>query len=366
MSETPANLVDVTGLSGGQEVLADCLIRPLGIVHGPIAEIVVENGIGEWLAGGPAAYTSVDMAASPAIGGERELRTIRQVSLMRAPAVVARMRLLADPRPPIAGLTWVRPRIMSFVNLVSARGEAGERSTKGAVQRGRLLAMRGADILAITASDADLGDMEEVDRVAPVIEQLAEQGFRVAIASRRPMVMRAAARAGARLVIDASPALDDDTLYTLGDIGLPVILRRSGHIGAHPASWPEALDLAAAVHTALESRIEMLEGAGLARDRVIVDPGMAVGHPTDENIALLHAVSLFHGLGCPLMVDCESFVPARTQTSRAGWVRPGPIEVALSAVSQGVHLLAANEPADIWSAAASFRAISAASFDDAR
>jgi len=366
MSEPPANLIDLALRPGGEgsRALVDNLIRPLGIVHGPAAELAVENGLGEWLAGGPAAFTTVEMIAGTGERPERDLRSVRQVALMRSPTVTARMRLLSDARAPVAGLTWVRPRVLSFVRLVNERGAAGERSTKGAVQRGRLLAMQGADIVAVTASGARLADMDEIDRVVPVVEELAAQGFRVAIASARPIVMRAAARAGARLVIDASPTIDDDTLYTLGDIALPVVLRRSGRIGARPKNWSDALDLAGVVHAALESRIEMFEGAGLSRDRIIVDPGLGADQPPEENIAILHALSLFHGLGCPVLAYCQECAVSGARAGGAGAVSAKPPELAAAALFQGVQLLAADEPAEVWSAAAGFRAIAAARVDD--
>ena len=285
---------------------------------------------------------------------------------MRDPTVSERVRLLSAPRQPVAGLTWVRPRIMAWVNLVNARGESGERSTKGAVLRGRMQAMAGADIIAITASGGDLGDIEEIDRVAPVVEQLAEQGFRVAVASLRPTVIRAAALAGARLVIDASVSIDDDTLYTLGDIALPIILKRTGPIGVKPASWTEALDLAAHVHAALESRIEVFEGAGIRRDSLIIDPGIDGDQPAEENVALLHALSQFHGLGCPLCVSCEAFAAASGGERNGGALYPKPPEVALAALSQGAQILSTSEPEAIWSAAAGYFALAAASFDDVR
>ncbi len=367
MTDTPANLIDLTQQrsdgSGGRRLLVDNLIRPLGIVHGPVAEMAVENGLGEWLAGGPSAFSSVEMVNGTGERPERDLRAVRQVALMRSPNVSARMRLLTDSRPPVAGLTWVRPRILSFINLVNERGGAGERSTKGAVQRGRLLAMHGADIVAVIAQATDLGDMDVINRVVPVIEELAAQGFRVAISSNRPIVMRAAAQAGARLVIDSSPSVDDDTLYALGDIALPVVLRRTGGIGARPRNWSESLDLAGVVHAALESRIEMLEGAGVARDRIIVDPGLGTSQPLEENIAILHALSLFHGLGCPLLANCNAFAVASSRERGINSLHVKPPEIAVAALSQGAQLLDANDPEEVWSAAAGFRTIAAACAD---
>ena len=367
MTDIPAKLIDLTHRSdrpGGSQPLVDNLIRPLGIVHGQVARMAVDNGLGEWLAGGPSAFTNAEVVDGTGDGPERDLRTVRQVALMRSPNVSARMRLLSDDRPPVAGLTWVRPRILSFINLVNERGEAGERSTKGAVQRGRLLAMQGTDIVTVTAEATELGDMDEIDRVVPVIEELAAQGFRVAIASNRPIVMRAAARAGARLIIDSSTSIDDDTLYTLGDIALPVILRRKGGIGARPRNWCEALDLAGVVHAALESRIEMFEGAGVPRDCIIVDPGMDADQSPEENIAILHAFSLFHGLGCPVLANCNPFAISSSRERRTGSLHMKPPEIALAALSQGAQLLAADEPEEVWSAAAGFRTIAAACADD--
>ena len=368
MTETPTRLLDLTLASDGSKSganLEDRLIRPLGVVHGPAAAAAVENGLAQWLAGGPSAFTTVELIEGAGPGAERELRSLRQVALMRAPNIAARLRLLTDARPPIAGLTWVRPRVMARLSLGAVRGETAVRATRVAVQQGRRLAMDGADIVTVAAAGRAMGDGEEIDRVVPVVEALARQGIRVAVSSRRASVTRSAARAGARIVVDEAPAIDAETLYTLADIALPVVVRRGGRIGAIPRSWREAVDLAIAVHAALESRLEMFEGAGVPRDRIIVDPGIGADQPAEENIALLHSIALFHGLGCPLLADCGGLLDAARGAIDIRPIHLEPAEVAFAALAQGVQVVAAPQPDVVWSAAAAFRALSAARFDEA-
>ena len=100
------------------------------------------------------------------------------------------------------------------------------------------------------------------------------------------------------------------------------------------------------VYDALEARIEACERAGIARARLIVDPGIGFGKTLAHNLALLGSLSLFHGLGCGVMLGAsrKSFIGKLTG-AEAGHRLPGSVAAALLGAAQGVQILRVHDVA---------------------
>ena len=122
--------------------------------------------------------------------------------------------------------------------------------------------------------------------------------------------------------------------------------------------------MASTMNAALEERIEVFEGAGIPRQRLIIDPGMGGGLSTEETLAILHALALFHGLGCVLFADCVGIGGAVGSTSASGGRRLDGSDVAFAALMQGAQIISVNETARAWAAASAFRALAAAQFKE--
>lgn len=104
---------------------------------------------------------------------------------------------------------------------------------------------------------------------------------------------------------------------------------------------PRYDDVLLDVYDFLAGQIARAEAAGIARDRIIADPGIGFGKTTSHNLALLRGLSLFHGLGVPLLLGAsrKGLIRDIGQAPRAEDRLPGSLAVALAGVAQGVQIL---------------------------
>jgi len=297
--------------------------------------------------------TAADLAESP---GDEELAALLQ-----------RVR---QPRAPIAGVTLNRPRIMGVVNVTPDSFSDGGRwlEPEAGIAHALRLEAEGADILDIGGESTRPGAEpvnaeEELKRVLPVIEALARRArVPVSIDTRNAEVMRRAAQVGARLINDISAlAHDPNSLAAAAETGLPVVLM---HAQGEPRTMqhkPRYADVVLDVYDALEARIEACERVGIARERLIVDPGIGFGKTLAHNLALLGSLTIFHGLGCPLTLGAsrKSFIGKLTGAG-ADERLPGSLAAALLGAAQGAQILRVHDVAAtrqamaVWEGAVTF------------
>ncbi len=182
----------------------------------------------------------------------------------------------------------------------------------------------------------------------PVLEGLASR-LRVPLSvdTRKAEVMRRAAGAGARLLNDVSAlAHDPRALEVAGETGLPVVLM---HAQGDPRTMqvdPRYDDVVLDVYDWLAARIEACERAGIPRARLVVDPGIGFGKTLAHNLALIGASSIFHGLGCAILLGAsrKSFI-ARLAPGAGDDRLGGSIAAALAGAAQGVQILRVHDVA---------------------
>jgi dihydropteroate synthase len=255
---------------------------------------------------------------------------------------------------------------MGIVNVTpDSFSDGGEHAqTESAIAHGRALAAAGASILDVGGestrpySEPTPEDVE-LARAAPVIEELASGGAIVSIDTRKPAVMRAAAAAGAAILNDVA-ALDysPESLPTARDLGLPVVLM---HAQGDPKTMqvdPRYDDVALDIFDWLEARLSACEAAGIPRDRLIADPGVGFGKTHAQNLELLASLTLFHGLGVPLLVGAsrKGFIGKLTGEPEAGRRVVGSVGAAIAAAMQGVQILRVHDVAETASALAVWHA----------
>ncbi len=278
------------------------------------------------------------------------------------------MARLAAPRGPIAGLALDKPRIMGIVNVTPDSFSDGGRcaSTEAAIDLALRLEEEGADILDIggesTRPGADAVSVnDELQRVMPVIEGLVGRvRARLSIDTRKAEVMRRAALAGVHILNDIS-ALQYDamSLRVAAETRLPVILM---HAQGDPQTMqrdPQYSNVLLDVYDMLEARVETCLRAGIARERIIVDPGIGFGKTTQHNLELLAGLSLFHSLGTTVLLGAsrKSFIGALSGAVDPTERVPGSVAAALSGVMQGAQILRVHDVAatrqalTIWQAA---------------
>jgi dihydropteroate synthase len=159
--------------------------------------------------------------------------------------------------------------------------------------------------------------------------------------------MRRAALEGAHIINDVSALTHDPrSMEVASGLGLPVVLMHSLGDPRTMQDAPRYDDVVLDVYDALEARIEACERAGIPRARLIVDPGIGFGKTLQHNLALLGALSIFHGLGCAVMLGAsrKSFIGHLTGAEAADRL-PGSIAAALLGAAQGVQILRVHDVA---------------------
>ena len=215
--------------------------------------------------------------------------------------------------------TSSRCLVMGVVNVTpdSFSEQGAHASTEAAVAHALALAAEGADLLDVggesTRPGAAYVDLPvELGRVLPVVERLAAlTDVPISIDTRKATVASAALAAGASIVNDVSAGRDDPDLLTVAaEARAPVVLM---HMQGTPATMqddPCYADVVAEVEAFLAGRCAAAEAAGVARDAIVVDPGIGFGKRDEHNYALLAALPRLTRLGHPVLVG----------TSRKGFI----------------------------------------------
>ncbi len=264
------------------------------------------------------------------------------------------LQALSEPRPRLAGLSLNQPRIMGIVNVTpDSFSDGGQHAnTKAAVAHALRLADEGADILDIggesTRPGSDAVDVEEeLRRVIPVIESLrARTDKLISVDTRKADVMRRAADAGADILNDVSALTNDPkALDVAAETGLPVMLM---HAQGDPKTMnddPQYADVVLDVFDFLESRIQACAAAGIDKSRIIADPGIGFGKHLHHNVAVMAGLSLYHGLGVPLLLGAsrKKMIGQLCDVQNAQDRVPGSLACALVGAEAGVQLFRVHD-----------------------
>jgi dihydropteroate synthase len=277
----------------------------------------------------------------------------------------AELAPLVAPRAALAGRAADRTAIMGIVNVTPDSFSDGGRhaAPQVAVAAARAMTAGGADIVDIGAESTRPGaapvDLAaELARLAPIMPGLA--GVSWSIDTRKAAVMTAALDAGAVLVNDVS-ALGHDpaALALVAARGCPVVLMHAQGTPADMQRAPHYDDVLLDVYDWLADRIDACVAAGIARQRIIVDPGIGFGKTLEHNLALLRGLALFHGLGVPLLLGASR----KALIGRiAGEVRPearlpGSLALALHGAACGVQIVRVHDVAETSQALAVWRSV---------
>ncbi len=248
-----------------------------------------------------------------------------------------------------------RPLVMGVVNVTPDSFSDGGRflGPEAALSQARALIAAGADIIDIGGESTRPGAepvsaAEEIERVAPVIEALVrETGARLSIDTMKPAVARAAVAAGAAMWNDVSALrYAGDSLATAAALGCEVVLM---HMLGEPRTMqadPRYDDVVAEVETFLLQRAEAAMAAGVARDRIWLDPGIGFGKTKAHNLTLIAGLDRFVGLGSPVLFGAsrKSFLGRIDETAGAADDRlGGSLAAALAAARAGVRAVRVHD-----------------------
>ncbi len=259
---------------------------------------------------------------------------------------------ITSPRSPIAGISMAAPAVMGIVNVTpDSFSDGADLDTTAVIAKAKALFAEGADVLDIGGESTRPGAQgvalqEELRRVIPVVEGLADVGAPLSIDTRKGAVMQAAARAGAQILNDVSALTHDPrALQDAASLDRPVILV---HARGQPDTMQQAAtyqDVVVEVYNELEQRIAACLAGGIPRARLLIDPGLGFAKKASHSLALLRHLSIFHGLGVPIVVGAsrKGFLGAITGTVSPRERAPESIAASLTAASQGAHILRAHD-----------------------
>lgn len=211
--------------------------------------------------------------------------------------------------------------IMGIVNVTPDSFSDGGSfaAPEDAVAHGIRLAREGAHILDVGGESTRPGSEpvsaeEELNRVVPVIAALAGRdgpGLPVSIDTTKAVVAEAAVEAGASMINDISGLrFDPEMAGVAARHGLPVVIM---HIKGNPKTMQSSIhyeDLIGEIEAYLAEGIDIALDAGVAREHILVDPGIGFGKTMENSLEIIRALGRFRSLGCPILLGTsrKSFI----------------------------------------------------------
>ena len=246
-----------------------------------------------------------------------------------------------------------QPQVMGIVNATPDSFSDGGQFPDGnaAAEAGALMAAAGAAIIDVGGESTRPGarsiwEGDEIERVVPVIRQLAAGGNAVSCDTRKADVMTAAVEAGARMINDVSAlTYDARSAGVAASLNVPVVLM---HHQGDPQTMqddPRYDDAPVEIYLWLEERIAAAMEAGVRREHILIDPGFGFGKNVGHNLELMNGLALFHSLGCPLVVGAsrKRTIGALSNEAPADKRLGGSIAFAMKALEQGAQILRVHD-----------------------
>jgi dihydropteroate synthase len=330
------------------------LLRPTGFVDSPFGH----DGKVARLAGGLNWFSAVELIEVD--GHSRtstELIPVHGIESRFDDDMAAQWQALTAPRAALQlGARTVRldqPQVMAIVNATPDSFSDGGQfpDAAAAAEAGAQMAADGAAIVDVGGESTRPGarsiwEGDEIERIEPVIRQLAAGGAAVSVDTRKADVMTAAVAAGARMVNDVSAlAYDQRSAEVAASLKVPVVLMH--HRGAPEVMQddPRYDDVLVEVYLWLEERIAAATEAGVARQNILIDPGFGFGKNVAHNLEIMNGLALFHSLGCPLVVGASRKRTIGALSGEAPNDRrlAGSITFALKAVEQGAQIVRVHD-----------------------
>lgn len=277
---------------------------------------------------------------------------VRPIPAGDVPAEV--LENLTRPRAPVAGMDMTGPRIMGILNVTPDSFSDGGQFDAPDLALTHALAMQqeGAEIIDVGGEStrpgaAEVQIAEEIARTAPVIAAIrAQSDVPISIDTRKSEVGLAAVEAGATLINDVAAFTFDPKLAAVAaEARIPVCVMHAKGSPETMQNDPTYDDVLLDIYDFLSARVAAAVAAGIARDQIIVDPGIGFGKTLEHNLTLLRGIALFHALGCPVLLGAsrKRFIGTIGGGKDASDRVSGSVAVALFAARQGVQILRVHD-----------------------
>ena len=250
-------------------------------------------------------------------------------------------------------LTLDRPLIMGVVNVTPDSFYDGGRhvSTAAAIAHARRLVEEGADLLDLGGESSRPGSEavsldQELARVLPVLEGLRDLAVPISVDTTKPAVMGAAIAGGAAMINDITALGAPGALEAVAASEAAVCLM---HMRGEPKTMqaePVYADVVAEVRDFLAARIAACVAAGIARERITIDPGFGFGKTVEHNLTLLRGLGAIVALGVPVLAGWSRKSSLGRITGRAPEERlASSLAAALIAVQHGARIVRVHDVA---------------------
>jgi dihydropteroate synthase len=330
------------------------LIRPTGFVDSPFGH----DGQVARLVGGLNWFSQVELLTiEDHKRASTELVAVQQLEDRFDNDLSTQWERLTNPRLPLQlGERTVRldqPQVMGIVNVTpDSFSDGGQFADSAeAAAAGARMSEQGAAIIDVGGESTRPGakavwEGDEIERIEPVIRQLASGGAAVSVDTRKADAMAAALAAGARMVNDVSALnFDPRSAETVAAAKVPVVLMHHQGSPETMQDSPRYDDVVVEVYEWVEERIAAAEAAGVDRSLILVDIGFGFGKNVAHNLELMNNLALFHSLGCPLVIGAsrKRTIGALSNEAPADERLGGSIALALKAAEQGAQIVRVHD-----------------------
>lgn len=246
-----------------------------------------------------------------------------------------------------------RPLVMGIVNVTddSFSGDGLKGDIRAAILRGKRLVDEGADMLDLGAESSRPGANpisadQEIDRLLPVIDGLRDLDVPLSVDTVKPAVMSAVLRAGVDMINDINALRAPGAIEAVAASRAAVCLMHMQGVPANMQHDPRYDDVVTEVAEFLADRVAAAEAAGIALDRICVDPGFGFGKSLDHNLELLRRLSELSVPGMPVLVGLSRKSMIGLLTGRAVDERvAGCLAAMVAAALRGARIFRVHDVA---------------------
>ncbi len=187
---------------------------------------------------------------------------------------------------------------------------------------------------------------DEILRILPIIQELSINKTAISLDTRNSETMKLGILSGVSIINDVS-ALNNDknSINIIKENNVPIILM---HMPGNPKTMMKKniyKNVVLDVFDFLDERIKFCESMGIKRENIIIDPGIGFGKDSEQNISLLNNISIFHALGCLIMlgVSRKRFISSLVDSQKPKDRLPGSISAALYGLNHGVQIFRVHD-----------------------
>lgn len=310
----------------------------------PIVSYGLRPGYAVPLAGGPLWFTHAEHLRANGTQGIIDAQRVPADWLTR----------LSAPRSDIAGLSMRVPSVMGILNVTpDSFSDGGQFSTvEIAASHAQQMIADGVHLIDVGGESTRPGaetvpEDEEIRRIAPVIAAIRkESDIVISLDTRKAAVATAGLQNGATIINDVSGfTYDPDLASVAAASGAPVCVMHAQGDPKTMQAAPHYNNVLTEVYDFLSARVDALQRSGISPSRIIADIGIGFGKTQQHNLALLRGISLFHGLGVPILlgVSRKKFIGDIGGAPIAKDRMAGSVAVGLAALGQGVQILRVHD-----------------------